>query len=137
MAATILVVDDEVQLAALMACLLERHGYRTLVAHSAPEALRKFSEQPASVDLVLSDVLMPGGSGPDMVARMLEIRSGLKALFVTAYPGHSTALLPGFRILNKPFRPGDLLEAVRAALENAAGRRKQRSETLRTRSRAS
>ncbi len=87
---------------------------------SPHEALTLFEEQPEGFDLVITDVIMPGMNGPEMIKRMLERRSGLKYLFIS---GHASNLIgeQGFaedilHCIPKPFTFETLAKNVRAAL---------------------
>ena len=68
-AETVLVVDDAAGLRELTRRLLQRQGYTVLVARNADEALQLF-ERNASIDVILTDVVMPGGSGPELTRQL-------------------------------------------------------------------
>ena len=67
----VLVVDDAQGLRYLAKRLLERQGYRVAVAANIHEAMKRFEENP-SIDLLLTDVVMPGGSGPELASRLMK-----------------------------------------------------------------
>ena len=100
--------------------MLRRQGYAVLVAANADEALRVFDEN-ASIDLLLSDVVMPGTSGPELVRQLVERRPALKVLYMSAYTEeaivHHGVLKPGIAFLNKPFNSGTLGRKVREVLD--------------------
>ena len=121
---TILVVEDEPALIGMTRGLLERHGYRVLVASSAAEARRILADRDAKVDLLLSDVVMPGGSGVDLAAWARNRNPGLPVLFMTGYADEDTwrqgaDLARAVAVLPKPFKPEQLVAQVRAALDHS------------------
>ena len=100
--------------------MLRRQGYAVLVAANAEEALRVFEQNP-SIDLLLSDVVMPGASGPELVRRLVERRPALKVLYMSGYTEeaivHHGVLDPGIGFLHKPFKSGTLGRKVREVLD--------------------
>ncbi len=119
-AQTILVVEDGEGLRNLIRRLLERQGYTVLVASNADEALR-LSEQHASIGVLLTDVVMPGASGPELTRRLIERRPDLKVIYMSGYTeeavGHHGALTPGIAFLPKPFTAETLGQKIRDALD--------------------
>ena len=118
---TILVVDDNQAVRALVKRVLEREGYAVLVAANPDEAKKVFMQSPSKITLLLSDVVMPGSDGPDLF-RCLRAKYPLKVLYMSGY-AHSLAsrrhLLDGNRdLLPKPFAPDDLAQRVRETLES-------------------
>ncbi len=103
---TVLVVEDADGLRELTRRLLERLGYTVLVAANADDAFRAF-EANASIDVLLTDVVMPGGSGPELTRRLLEHRPALKVIYMSGYTEdaiiHHGVLNPGIAFLHKPF----------------------------------
>jgi signal transduction histidine kinase/ActR/RegA family two-component response regulator len=117
---TILLVEDDAGLRAMLRRTLYEHGYQVHEAGTAPEALAVAAAHPPP-SLVLTDVILPEGNGVD-VARALSRRwPGLRIVFMSGYPGEhlsgADALPPGARLLPKPFTPEVLLAAVREALQ--------------------
>ncbi|MEO7793853.1 MAG: PAS domain S-box protein [Thermoanaerobaculia bacterium] len=117
---TVLVVEDQEGLRLLTRKLLQRLGYTVLVAQSAGEALRLFEENPA-VDVVLTDVVMPGGSGPDLTCRLLELWPDLKVIYMSGYTDDTIVrhgvLEPGVAFLQKPFSSDALGRKIREILD--------------------
>jgi PAS domain S-box-containing protein len=124
---TILAVEDEESLRKLLRTVLERSGYQVLLASDGVEALELWRERSASVDLLLTDMVMPRGiSGQELATKLLAERPDLKVLIMSGYapqgrdmdngPGHRR-----FNFLQKPYRPRDLTAAVRACLDGASG----------------
>lgn len=114
--ATILVVDDEAGIRELIRKILRRERYHVLEAGSAEEALA--AAQGQAIDLLITDVMLPGIHGPELARRMQQAAPSLRALktlFISGYTG-SEAIPPGARFLGKPFTLAALLEKVRDAL---------------------
>ena len=103
---TVLVVEDAEGLRQLTKRLLERQGYTVLVASNAEEALQVFDQNPA-IEVLLTDVVMPGGSGPELNLRLIERRPSLKVIYMSGYTDeaivHHGVLNPGIAFLQKPF----------------------------------
>ncbi len=119
---TVLVVDDEASLRDLMVRVLEELGCRVLHAGTAAEALRVASESGADLDLLLTDVVLPGDlQGNDLAHEITLSRPELPVLYVSGYTRDALVsagrLNPGVNLLEKPFSPEALRVAVRAALD--------------------
>jgi PAS domain S-box-containing protein len=119
---TILVVEDEDLVRKLAADVLRARGYTVLAAASGAEALALAETNAAAIRLVLSDVVMPGMSGPEMAGRLAERGLKFPVLFMSGYAdSDSGALLPdGAPLLQKPFSPDTLARRVRASLDAPA-----------------
>jgi PAS domain S-box-containing protein len=117
---SILLVEDEEALRALAHTCLVSRGYRVLEAESPAEARRVIAERPTHIDLLLTDVIMPGASGPELAKLLREINPQLKVLFMSGYSGDLLAqhgvLEPGILLLEKPFSMDSLLATVREAI---------------------
>jgi FixJ family two-component response regulator len=85
------------------------------------EALLIAEQHPTRIDLLLTDVVMPRLSGPEVAARLLKVRPDLDVLYMSGYPDDHIAphgiLDPGIAFLHKPLRPKTLLAKVREVLE--------------------
>lgn len=119
---TVLLVEDEAPLLELSRRLLESLGYR-VIAHSNPhEAIRAGEDLNQRIDLLLTDVIMPGASGHDVWKRLSPLRPGLRCLFVSGYTADAIAdhgvLAKGVNFLQKPYRIADLARKVREALDS-------------------
>ena len=116
----ILLVEDDTQVRTLATTILGRAGYRLTVRGDSRHAL---DVDPASVDLLVSDVLMPHLDGPSLAAALLERRPDLPVLFMSGFADRTDMeeLTRWSRrpLLAKPFGPADLLAAVRQALDAA------------------
>jgi PAS domain S-box-containing protein len=119
---TVLVVEDEEPLRRLTRRILESRGYTVLDAANGEEAIRALASAPNRVDLLLSDVVMPGMSGRELVERLLPVYPWLRVLFMSGYTEdtmlqHRVAEL-GIAVVEKPFTRDDLALAVRNALHH-------------------
>lgn len=110
---TVLVVDDDIRLLAVTAEMLRAEGYRVLKARTPEEAELVFEQRPAEIDLLLSDVQMPGMSGPELGTRLRCVRPDLPIIFMTGHPCQIAAL---GKVLEKPFGMDDLCGRVATAL---------------------
>lgn len=122
---TILVVEDEQPVRSLARRILERGGYRVLEAGDAAEALAVLERHPGSIELLLSDLILPGTSGTVLAERVRRNRPGIRTLFMSGYPSsvtdsHGTTPIPS-DFLQKPFTPTALLARVRDALAATTG----------------
>jgi two-component system, cell cycle sensor histidine kinase and response regulator CckA len=118
--ATILVVDDEPNVRRFVVTALEGAGYHVLVAGSPAEAIALASGLEETIDLLLTDVVMPVMSGETLAAQLLEWRPEMRVAFMSGYAdGVLTKPLPENRpMLDKPFDASRLTAAVAAALES-------------------
>jgi PAS domain S-box-containing protein len=117
----ILVADDEPGIRAVVRRVLEASGYRLLVAANGREALRILEDPEHGVDLVLTDVIMPGMSGLELVETLRQQSPNMPVLMMSGY-GEADAIQrhlvqPGVHFLPKPFRSGALATAVRELLD--------------------
>lgn len=120
----ILVVEDDPQIRLLTARVLAEYGYQTLVSPSAEEALRVLRNPEVSLDVLLTDVVMPGMPGNELLTLALHIRPGLRAVLMSGYSPHMVrAGAPNHPVLQKPFTPVGLVRAIRALLDAPAPNR--------------
>lgn len=120
---TVLVVEDEEPLRRLTRRILESRGYTVLDAANGNEAIQLLASAPCRVDLLLTDVVMPGMSGRELVERLLPVYPWLRVLFMSGYTEdmmlqHRVAEL-GITVVEKPFTRDDLALAVRNTLDRA------------------
>lgn len=117
---TILVVDDEPNVLQLVESILEEAGYGVIGASSAANAIKAFDKMPHRPDLLLTDVVMPGMSGPMLVDQLLTKQPDLKVLFMSGYDDRQVVqryvVEKGFRLLAKPFSLNGLRSAVEAEI---------------------
>jgi two-component system cell cycle sensor histidine kinase/response regulator CckA len=118
---TVLLVEDAEGLRELTRKLLERQGYTVLVAGNAGEALELF-ERNLSIDVILTDVVMPGGSGPELTKRLVEQRPALKVIYMSGYTEDTIVrhgvLDPKIAFLHKPFTSDSLGRKLREVLDH-------------------
>jgi PAS domain S-box-containing protein len=118
---TILVVEDGVGLRHLMTRVLEPAGYRVLTAGNGEEAFHILQQHQHRLDLMITDIVMPGMSGRRLAERLGEVRPETKVLFMSGYTDDVIlkhgVLTEGVPFINKPFSPKDLLRKVRQLLD--------------------
>ncbi|GIW72466.1 MAG: hypothetical protein KatS3mg102_2008 [Planctomycetota bacterium] len=120
-AETVLVVEDEPSVRATVSAILQRHGYRVLAAGSGPEALALWRKHRARIELVVTDMVMPGGlSGQRLLQQLRQERPELPVLCTSGYSAEfahqQDEPAPSVQFLPKPFTAEALLEAVRRCL---------------------
>ena len=119
---TVLLIEDDAVVRQLTARILRRQGYKVLVATQANEALQLAADQSTRIDLFLSDVVMPGESGPSVIERLSAVRPTTKVLFVSGYPGDDISRRgvdeASFRFLAKPYSSEQLAQRVRQVLDD-------------------
>ncbi|HKC46609.1 MAG TPA: ATP-binding protein [Gemmatimonadales bacterium] len=117
----ILVVEDDDQVRTVVSKGLPRLGYEVLVVRNAEEALALVEKHPGRIDLLLTDVVMPGLSGPQLADRLTARRPETRVVFMSGYPeAQDPALgfsLDGRSYLQKPFALAELAEKIRTALD--------------------
>ena len=116
-----LLVEDEDGLRTLTRNLLERSGYTVLVAKDGKEALQTSEQHKATIHLLLTDVVMPGMSGPILAQQLIQQRPEIKTVYMSGYTGKTVAghavLDPGSFFLMKPFTRESLASKIREALD--------------------
>jgi PAS domain S-box-containing protein len=120
---TVLVVEDDDEVRAYSVDSLRELGYRVIEAHDGPSALRLLERQPR-VDLLFTDVVLPGGlTGAQVAAQARTLRPALRVLFTTGYARnaivHQGRLDKGVQLIVKPFSFGDLAVKVRDVLDSS------------------
>ncbi len=118
---TILLVEDDALVRRSIRRVLEREGYGVLVAGGAEEALAHAKEHGDAIDLVITDVLMPGGTGPELVRKLDALSLRARVLFVSGYTDGELVdelLQGGASFLAKPFSPSEPCTCIQALLES-------------------
>ena len=121
---TILLAEDDVIMRRLTRTMLEEHGYRVFEAEDGKSALDVILAAHASIDLILTDVVMKGMTGPELVLRLIESYPAMRVVYMSGYTGELIAhqgLDSAIRLLEKPFTRADLLKTLDAALGRSCG----------------
>jgi two-component system, cell cycle sensor histidine kinase and response regulator CckA len=120
---TILLVEDQAPLRSLSREILEKLGYTVLTAAHAEEAMRVACTFPGRIDLLLTDVVMPGANGVEMANRLKPFRPDMKVLYVSGYAQDAFAELgligTNHEFMDKPFAPEELAQKIRKILNTA------------------
>jgi CheY-like chemotaxis protein len=117
--ATVLVVEDQPAVRNLAAEILADAGCRVITAATGLEALERFEEHPA-IDVVLTDVVMPGINGPELAGRLSRHNRQLSVIFMSGYAGDALVgrgIASDAPVLEKPFTAPQLLQAVRRSID--------------------
>lgn len=115
----ILLVEDDTAICDLVAAILESAGYEVSVAHTAEEARAVWDRDADQVDLLLTDMLLGGSHGGDLIESLRADREDLRVLRMTGYdPQRAADAGSPDPILGKPFTPEELLAVVRRLLDS-------------------
>ena len=118
---TVLLCEDQQEVRSLTHRILVAHGYDVLVAASGEEAVELAQAWPGAIDLLLTDVVMPGMSGPKLVRQLAPIQPAMKVLYVSGYADEAIVrhrvVEPGMAFLQKPFTSDLLARKIREVLE--------------------
>ncbi len=119
---TVLVAEDEKALRIMSRRTLQRAGYRVFDAASGAEALRVWADHKEEIDLLFTDMVMPGGmSGRDLARKLLSEKPSLEVIYTSGYSldliGADSDWVRGARLLTKPFDPSNLVKAVKECLD--------------------
>jgi len=117
-----LLVEDEAMLLDLGRRMLEGMYYQVVTACSPSEALRIAEENPSSIDLLMTDIVMPEMNGRDLARKLTAAHPGLRCLFMSGYTAnviaHHNVLEENVNFIQKPFTTKDLSRAIRGAFES-------------------
>jgi PAS domain S-box-containing protein len=120
---TILVAEDEDPVRHLIRDVLRTHGYQVLMAADGREALAIAAQHPGPIDLVMSDVVMPGISGLEVIERLAQLRPRARVILISGYADEAIAAYgvmdPSITLINKPFQLHELTQRVREVLDTA------------------
>ena len=128
---TILLVEDDAALRRLMCRVLQRHGYTVLEASTAEVGMVLEDQYAGTIDLLVSDVVLPGLNGPRLAQRLVPRRPRVRVLFISGCVSvamNDRLLSANASVLRKPFTHGDLVLAVRRRLDRVAVRVPLREE---------
>ncbi len=119
--ATVLLVEDEPAVLRLLAKVLESRGHRVLAAGDGEDAFARASSHAGPIDLLISDVVMPGPSAAELDARVRRLHPGIRTILISGHPARADQPreLPEHALfLNKPFAPEELASAVETVLRS-------------------
>jgi len=118
--ATVLVVDDERGVRDVVERILLRRGHMVLVAGGGDEALRIAQQHPGEIDVLLTDVIMPGLTGPDLALALRDLRPAMRVVYMSGYAGTDLAeritMDRDVELVSKPFTEAQLVTVVDDAL---------------------
>ena len=118
---TILLVEDDTSILRMLSELLEQEGYSVLVARSGEQALDMASDHAMDIDLLVTDMMMPGMDGPKLAACLRLSRDELPVLFISGYAydtvGENSLQEDGAHFLQKPFTLKQLSKVIRQILD--------------------
>ena len=119
---TLLLVEDNDAIREISAQALRRRGYTVFEARNGEEAIDWASKSVTQADMLITDVVMPGMSGPNLAARLMQQSPNLRVLYMSGYTDDATevhgAFWGGVPLLQKPFTPSQLAQSVRVALDH-------------------
>jgi DNA-binding NtrC family response regulator len=115
------VVDDEPDVLRLVEAILSEQGYQVTLAKGADSAIRAFERMSRKPDLILTDVVMPGMSGPMLIDHLLHMDPNIRVLFMSGYDDRQVVqkyvVEKGFALISKPFTLQRLGGAVKEVLD--------------------
>ena len=121
---TILVVDDEPEVRKLVSAMVGQFGYAVLTADSGEHALTLYKHHKGPIDLLITDVIAPGMSGPMLADKLTEIQPDLKVLYMSGYDNthvvQKYVVEKGHALLTKPFTVDEMKKKVREILSATA-----------------
>lgn len=124
---TILVVDDEPDVRKLVSAMIGQFGYKVLTADSGEHALKVYKNLHKEIDLLVTDVVSPGMSGPMLADKMTVLQPNLKVLYISGYDNTQVVqkyvVEKGHVLLSKPFSLDQLREKLEQMLAGTAGGR--------------
>lgn len=117
---TVLLVEDQRQVREVLERMLERSGHRVITAVDGPDAMRVQAAFNGNIDVLLTDVILPGMSGPELACELSKVRIGIRTLFMTGYPDefvlqYLDSMAPS-ALLTKPFEWKELAETLHRLL---------------------
>jgi DNA-binding NtrC family response regulator len=121
---TVLVVDDEEDLRDIMRRMLERRGFATLTAGDSQEAIAACREHPGEIDILVTDLGLPGVSGGELSRTATELRPGMRVVYISGLP-KDIAVADGLidedaLLVKKPFTTDLLIDTLRSVLAERA-----------------
>ena len=121
---TVLVVDDEEDLRDIMQRMLERRGFSTLIAGDSQKALAVCREHPGDIDILVTDLGLPGVSGGELSRSATELRPAMRVVYISGLPKEMAVadglIEPDALLVKKPFSTELLIDALRSVLTERA-----------------
>ena len=121
---TVLLAEDEQDVREIAREFLESGGYRVIEARNGSEAIALAAQYRGEIDLLLTDMVMPGMTGQELAVRLQSDLPGICVVFMSGYSEHAATEManadPSVRLLTKPFSRTALLRAAREILQGAA-----------------
>jgi two-component system cell cycle sensor histidine kinase/response regulator CckA len=117
---TILLVEDEPEVRTLAREFLEEYGYTVLEAESGEQAIALVEQQTGPIHLLVTDVVMPQMTGPEVASRLRALCPAMKVLYVSGLAGKTVVhgeVVPGAVVFHKPYTAKDLARKVREVLD--------------------
>jgi len=108
----VLIVDDEAAIRVLLCHALQRNGFTPIEAANGSEALSVASQSASAIEVLVSDVVMPGMSGPELARSLLAAQPGIKVILMSGYTDLPPTLEPDWEFLQKPFSPATLCDKL-------------------------
>ena len=128
----ILIVDDELSMREFLSILLEKEGFKTLTADNGVSALKTVNN--SSIDLVISDIRMPGMGGLELLAEIKNINKNLPVVMITAYASPEDAVMAmkngAFDYITKPFKVDEIKSIISTALASGTNQEKTAEEPV-------
>jgi two-component system cell cycle sensor histidine kinase/response regulator CckA len=119
----VLLVEDDDTVRELCVRILERLGYKVLTASNGAEGIALAQGYGDRIDLLLTDVVMPGMNGAELATQLVPLHPKMKVLFMSGYTddaiGHHGVLDEGVSFIGKPYSPNELARKIRKVLDNA------------------
>jgi len=132
----VLVVDDEPEILSIIGSILTTQGYNVLAAHGGMAALEQIRGREDSVELLITDVVMPDLNGPHLAEELIRRVPGIKVIFTSGWEpqviAHEGAYRRGYPTLAKPFTAASLLQLVASVLNKSGAAGNVRAESSRT-----
>jgi DNA-binding NtrC family response regulator len=117
----ILVVDDEPEIRKLVGAMVKQFGYEVITADSGEHAMKLYKNQKGGIEMLITDVVAPGMSGPMLADKLTALQPGLKVLYISGYDNthvvQSYVVEKGHALLPKPFTMGALETKMKSVLE--------------------
>ena len=121
---TVLVVDDEEDLRDIIRRMLERRGFATLIAGDSHQAIEVCREHPGEIDILVTDLGLPGVTGGELSREATELRPGMRVVYISGLPKEMAVadglIEPDALLVKKPFSTESLIEALRSVLAERA-----------------